>query len=214
MNGLLEQPMGSAPIPGQAQATGATPPAGPESLPPEADQQELDAFVANGLKLVHTEKISDVLIKSIVDSPNPILAVADATLNVVSRLEDSAKAAGRDVSLNTVAYGGNIIMGEIILSAETAGMKKMDDETKYKAFSLAVSKWIDAAVRTGKMTKEELIQMGKEAEGTPIGQKMKETAAKMGAEEGMAPAGAPTGMPRAPVGMPAPPAGMPATGRI
>ena len=210
MNGLLEKPTGQV-----TAGLAAGIPAG-EPLP--ADQQELDAFVANGLKLVHTEKISDALIKGIVKAENPIVAVADATLNVVSRLEESAKAAGRKLSLNTVAYGGNIIMGEIILSAETAGMEKMDDETKYKAFSLAVSKWIDAAVRTGKMTKEELIQMGKEAEGTPIGQKMKETAAKMGAEEGMAPAGAPTGMPGiptgAPVGMPAPPAGMPATRRI
>ena len=63
-------------------------------------------------------------------------------------------------------------MGEIIASAEAAGMEKLDDRTKYEAFSLAVGKYIDDALKTGKMTEAEITQLGKEAEATPEGQKV------------------------------------------
>ncbi len=187
MTGLLEQPTLQSQPPGanigpQAAAPPASPPPGTAEAPPAVpepaapatglDQQQVDAFIANGLKIVHDPKISDMLIARVVNAKNPIPAIADATISIVVRLEHSAKSAGKVLSLTTIAYGGNYIMGEIIASAEAAGMKKMTDEAKYQAYSLAVGKYLDDALKTGKMTKEQLTQLGKDAEGTPLGQKI------------------------------------------
>ncbi len=181
MNGLLEQPpTGATPqtaAPGLInQGMATTPPTGPtvkkESTAP--NQEEIDIFVANGLKIVHNPKVSDALIARIVKAKNPVVAISEATLFIVEKLEQSSAAAGKKPSLTTLAYGANALMGEIIASAEAAGMKKMDDETKYRAFSMAVGQYLDAAVKTGKMTKEEVIQLGKDAGETPEGQKIKE----------------------------------------
>ena len=216
MNGLLEQPMGPAAPTGQGAVPpqGAAPPGqlpvqapGQPTAPGELDQEAVDIFVANGMKMIHNPKVSDTLISRIVDAENPVQAVADATLSIVSRLEESSKAAGRPLALPTIAYGANILMGEIMSSAEAAGMEKMDEATRYQTFSLAVGKYLDDAIKTGKMTKEELIRLGKEAEGTPIGQKMLEAARK-----GTLPAGETTAQP----GMATPPGlmGGPNNGRI
>lgn len=189
MKGLLEQPgmkAGGAQVP-QTERAPLT--AGGQATPPgnasagELNQQDLDMMVANGMKLIHNEKVSDVIIKRVADARNPIPAIADATISIVTRLEQSAKKAGKQLSLTTLAYGANYIMGEIIASAEAAGMKKMSDSEKYRAFSLTIGKYLDDAMKTGKMTKEQVLQMGKEAEGTDLGQKM--AGMEMGGEQEM-----------------------------
>ncbi len=210
MKGLLEQ----AAVPGMAPTapTTANPPVTPPvatgtepgSVAGDFNQKDMDLFVVNGVKMIHNTKVSDDIIARVIKSENPVVAVADATLLIVGQLEQSAASAGKKISLTTIAYGSNFLMGEIIASAEAAGMKKMDDKTKYQAFSLAMGKYLDEAIKTGKMTKEELIQMGKDAEGTPIGKKMAEVAVQM--EVPATAPGASTG-----IGVPT---GMPATGRL
>lgn len=196
MNGLLENP-GMTP----AGAPPGVPPEVPTETPPEApaqgasgapaaevNQEEIDIFIANGMKVVHNQKLSDLLISSIVKAKNPVAAIADATLMVVDKLESSASGAQKKLSLTTIAYGSNYIMGEIIATAEAAGLKKLSDEQKAQAFSLGVGKYLDKAVQTGKMTKDELIKMGKDAEATEEGRKIADAAAKMG-EKGVNPNG-------------------------
>ena len=185
MNGLLQQPQVPGQLPVQAPTSVAAPTGAPTAgapgqptAPGELDQEAIDIFVANGMKMIHNPKVSDALISRIVDAENPVQAVADATLSIVLRLEESSKAAGRPLALQTIAYGANILMGEIMSTAEAAGMEKMDEATRYQTYSLAVGKYLDDAIKTGKIPKEELIRLGKEAEGTPIGQKMLEAARK------------------------------------
>ncbi len=172
MKGLLEvpgeamvkQPLAAATAQGQPSAT-------------EFNQEEIDIFVANGMKMIHNPKVSDSVIKFITDSDNPVTAIADSTLRIVERLEESSVKSGKQPSLNTVAIGGNQLMGEIIASAEAAGLKKLTDKEKYQAYSLAISKYLDEAIRSGKMTKEQVLQMGKDVQATPEGQKIMQTAA-------------------------------------
>lgn len=180
--GLMQQaPPPAQPTPGQP--PGQMP---PEQMPAEQpmaptikpggrlgfDQKEFDIFLANGIKMVHTENISDRIISAVADSKNPVQAIADVTLNIVSRLEQSAEAKGKKLSFIVLAYGANVLMGEIITIAEAAGMKKLTKPEKYQAMSLATGKYLDNAVKTGKMTKEELAQLGEEAAGTEMGQKI------------------------------------------
>jgi len=147
-------------------------------------QEEMDTFIANGFKLIHNPKVSDGFIKRIVDSPDPAQAIADSTLEVVNRIKESAKGIGKKLSLATLAQGGNVLMGEIITVAETAGMPPLDDETKYKAFSLAIGEYLQQAIQTGEMTKEEVMKLAAEAKQTPEGQKIEAEAEKMAGPEG------------------------------
>lgn len=189
MNGLLNIPQ--TPMAPPARTPVMAPPAQPGSatdMPqapaPSAEapsQADVEMFVANALKIIHNPKVSDRLISQVADAKNPVVAVADATTTVIDRLEQSAKAAGKSLSFMTVAQGGNYVMGDIIASAEAAGMKKMSDTDKYKAFSLALGKYLDGAVKSGRMTKEDIIGLGKEAEASPMGQQMM---AALGGENG------------------------------
>lgn len=142
--------------------------------PDPAVQDTVDMFLANGLRIVHDPKVSDGLINRIVKSRDPAVAVAEATLSVVERLEGSAKENGRSIPMEHLAQVANVLMGEIIQMAETAGMPPLDEEGRYQAYSLAVSKYIDSAVRSGKMPKEQLVQMAEAAKETPEGQKILE----------------------------------------
>lgn len=191
MPGLLEQGMTGQqppglmqqqPPPGPPQAPGQVapemPPEQPPQVPPQPgerlgfDQKEFDIFLANGIKMVHSEKISDLIIAQVADSKNPVQAIADVTLNIVGRLEQSAEAKGKKVSYAILVHGANALMGEVITIAEAAGMKKLTKPQKYQALSLATGKYLDNAVKTGKITKEELAAMGEEAAGTEAGQKI------------------------------------------
>lgn len=149
------------------------------------NQNEVELFVSNGLKIIHTPKVSDLIISKVADAKNPVGAIAEATLGIVERLVQSAKAAGKNYSFPTVAAGTNYIMGDIIASGEAAGMKKMDDQGKFQAITLVLGKYLDNAVNSGRITKEAIMQMGKEASATPMGQKMKEAMGGGGQDGGI-----------------------------
>lgn len=157
--GLLEQ--------GQGQEQGQP----QEKASPEI-QGQFDIFVANGVSVIHDEKVSGGLIDQIVKSDDPIKAMATATLDVVERLETSAKSGGVDLSDAVLVQGANQLMGEIIELVEATGMQPFTDEQKHQAFSLAVSMYLDKAVKTGKITPEELQQMSQNVEQTSDGQRI------------------------------------------
>ena len=160
MNGLLNQK------PEQGEQGQA------ESQVDPKHQEQYDLFVANGITIIHNEKTSEKLINQILKAEDKVEAVANSTLIVVRKLEDSATANKIKLSENVLMHGANELMGAIIAIAEAAGMEPMTDEQKEHSYSLATSKYIDAAVKTGKITKERLKQMGQEASQTPDGQKI------------------------------------------
>lgn len=135
-------------------------------------QEECDIFVTNGIQIIHDEKVSNNLIQQIKANKDPIEGIAQATLSIVERLEESAAQSGMKISDAAKIHGSNQLMGEIITLAEAAGMQPLNEEQRYQAFSFAISKYIDNAVRSGKMTKEQLGQMSLEAQQSPEGQKI------------------------------------------
>lgn len=133
-------------------------------------QEQFDIYIANGINIIHEPKISDALLKQIQSNPDPIDAIAQATLSVIARLEDSAASNGIKIDDSVKISGANHLMGEIMNLAEKAGIKPLMEEQRYQAFSLAVSMYLDDAVKSGKMSKEQLAQMSQEAQQTPEGQ--------------------------------------------
>lgn len=146
-------------------------------------QEQGDMFIANGINIIHDPETTNAILQQVQSNPDPIDAIARVTLDIVVRLEESAAANGIELEDSTKIAGANQLMGEIINLVEVSGVKKLEDEQKYQAFSLAVSMYLDGAVKSGKMTKEQLIQMGQEAQQTPEGQKIAQQM-QQGAQQG------------------------------
>ena len=96
-------------------------------------------------------------------SGDPIQGIAEATVDIVTRIVDSAAKNGIALSDDVLVHGSNILMGEIISMAEAAGMQKMTDEQKSASYELAVSKYLDDSVKSGKVTTDQLAQLGEQA---------------------------------------------------
>lgn len=200
MTGILEQGQQIPP----AEQPGAQPqaiPGGQTTAAPDVPvdpqlQEQMDVLTANGLRMIHKPSVSDGLIKRITTADDPVMAIADSTLDIVNRLEASAKQNNMEPDFGVLAQSANVLMGEIIEIAQIGGLPPLNDEEKYKAFSLAVSKYIDEAVKSGKLTSEQLQEMSQEAQQTPEGQSIMQASEQM--------AGGPPQGAKAP-GMPQPP---------
>ena len=193
MAGLLEQGMTPGQVPGQAtvpppvqtpvQPPGQVPPT-PGQAPQGAtatgqsgdrltfDEKEMEIFIANGVKLIHQEKISDMIIAQTAKAGDPIESLSNVLLNIVGKLEQSSEESGKQLSYVAMSVGANSLLGEIINIAEIGGMKKLDDQQKYAVYSRAIGKYLDNAVKSGKMTKEELAAMGEDMASSEQGQEI------------------------------------------
>ena len=151
-----------------------------QQLPPEVREQ-FNMFVTNGLNIIHEEQVTNDILNRILKSGDPIQAIAEATVDIVTRLYDSAKKNGVEIYRDVLIHGANVLMGEIINMAEAAGMQKLSDEQKTQAFQIATSMFIDQSVKTGRISKEELAGMGKEVvQNQPEMQKASEPASTQG----------------------------------
>ena len=133
-------------------------------------QEAFDKFTINALKILHTPETTDRIISSIKAKPDIIEAIGEQSLNVVRRLEESASGNKFNVKANTVLNGLNVIVGEVINIIEATGVPKLEDEQKYQAYSWAVSNYINEAVKTGRISKEELVKLGEQMGNTKQGQ--------------------------------------------
>jgi hypothetical protein len=178
MKGILEQPQGNVNQDNaQTVASGAT-------MDPKL-QEQMDAITANGLRMIHSKTVTDNLVKSIDNADDPVDAIANFTVMIIDRIESSAKQNNMTPDFGVLAQSANVLMGEIIQIAELSGIAKLSDEDKYRAYSLAVSKYIDDAVNTGKISKEQLQQMAEEAKQTPEGRQIMQASGDMGMEMGV-----------------------------
>lgn len=149
-------------------------------------QDAFDQFVINGLKILYAPDVAAGIVKRVKANPDTIAAIGDATLDIVARLEKSASKEAKEPVAHTVVNGLNVIMGEIINIVEAAGMQPLEDEQKYQAFSWVVAKYISDAVRTGRVTKEELVDIGTQIMMTKEGNEAAQGLAKQEAFQGEA----------------------------
>ena len=193
--GILSQgqaPTSNQPVPEQPQAgKQVAPQVSPQQIPgnqqpdqmnqPQARQQKpvkaadqqrqdsYDKFVIEGLKILHDDKAMHSIIKSVMSSENKIDAIGESALVVVKKLESSKVGNTFKITANTIVNGLNVIVGEIVNMAESAGLQKLDKEQKYQAFSWAWSNYLKQAVKSGKITQEELQKAGQNMGKTDIG---------------------------------------------
>lgn len=122
-------------------------------------KRQFDAFVANGMRLVHAEKTRDQVIERIKSAETPIQGVADVALSVVDRIT-----AQREIQDIVRIDGGKVILDQVIEVAEVAGIHTFTQEDKDLAFSYAIQQGVLEDLRKGKYTPEELAQWAKQLE--------------------------------------------------
>ena len=122
--------------------------------------------------LKYNEQTTNTILQRIQASEDKTDALGEVGLDIIKRLEESAIQNQFEIPLAAGLNGLNVIIGEIADVSEASGVAVFDKEQQYQAFSWAISNYIDQAVKSGKMTKEELIQAGEEIQHTPEGGEM------------------------------------------
>lgn len=136
-------------------------------------QQEIfDIAVSNAVSIIHNEKTTEAMLRQITSGADIIDEIAKVALGVITRIEQSASDNGVQIDESMKTDAANIIVGEIIGVVEAAGIEKLNDDQRYQAFAMTVSSYIDNAVNTGKLSKEQLIAMGEQASRSEHGQKV------------------------------------------
>lgn len=148
-----------------------------KELPPEV-QEKLDLFIINGMNIIHSEEMSKTILTKVQNYPDPLKAIAELTVSLVQRLKESAASNGQNLGDTVIVHGGNILMGEIMKVLEAAGMEPLTEKQKVSCWQLAVSQYLDSAVKSGEMTKEDLIAQANQVKKTPEGKKILKTAQK------------------------------------
>jgi len=189
---MPQQPPQQAPMPQQPQGMMAQQQQGPQQEVPA--QEAHDKFVINGMKILHSPEVSDKIINRIKGSDDTVKVVGESAIDIVMRLEQSAGENQFPITANTIVNGLNAIVGEVITLAEAAGASPLSDEQKYQAYSWALGKYLDQGVKSGKITQEQLVQLGQEAmtdeAGANVGKHIKADVMQSGgAEQPPQPAG-------------------------
>jgi hypothetical protein len=149
------------------QVTGQAPPdpgaAGAPLKEGMVNMDSLNKYIENAMKIVHDPKVSDEIIGDIQAAEDPVDAVGESAVEIADRMWVSAQEGGFEIDVDIMSHGLNVIVGEVIDVAEAAGTEKFTEDERFQAYSWALSQGIDRAVKTGKISEEELTQMGGQA---------------------------------------------------
>ena len=115
------------------------------------DQQELyDIFVGQGTKLA--SELADTL------EPEPSL-IGDTMFEIISKVESEGNKNGAQFDLAVMLHGSQNILSNLL---EMAGIELQEEQVK-EVVGHMVGKYVDNAVSSGKMTKEEVVQLSEQA---------------------------------------------------
>lgn len=121
------------------------------------EQQDLfDIFVAQGLKLASGMKIS----------PNPEL-IADAMIGIIDRVEQDGAKNGINFPLEIIFKGGQEILTGMLLIHDI----EPDEAMIQQAVGIVVGKYLEKAMKTGKMTKDQVAELAQTKVPEKQGQK-------------------------------------------
>ena len=122
--GLPEVPgtVPGAPFPVREQAAAPAPNVSAD------EQTQYDEFVDKGLLVIFDEAALPQILKSLEGNGKPIDGLANTTVGVVTRLEDSAETQGIEISPDVVFNGGIELLESLADLAEKAGIHEYTPE--------------------------------------------------------------------------------------
>jgi hypothetical protein len=136
----------------QGQQEGATP----------EQKEQYEEFVSNGMQVIHSEETRNDLVKR-VQAGDPTVAVADATLTVIGRLEQTADEQGVKIPYEILMSGGMELLGQVIEVAETVGVT-LNPQQKEQALQMAVQAYMEQGAASGKIPPEDMEAVMQEAQ--------------------------------------------------
>lgn len=122
-------------------------------MPEQLDQDGYDIFVAQGFKII--SKIAKTL-----EGKASIDQLGNTLFEIVDRIESEGQKSGVDFGLDVILHGSNEILGRMI---EVAGVEINEDQIK-AVVGIAVGRYVQNAVKTGKMTVEQLQALSQQAQ--------------------------------------------------
>ena len=146
-------------------------PQGPEKLSPEI-QADTDMFVINGMDIIYDEKAIKSILNRIGTGKDPIQTIAEVFVSIIFKITKSAKAAKKEMSNSVVLSASNYLLGELFQALEAAGMAPLNEEQAVGVWQIAISLYIDKAIKSGDMTQQELMAFGEQIKQTEEGKKI------------------------------------------
>jgi hypothetical protein len=135
------------------------------------EQAQYDEFVKKGAELIYVDgddgaEVEPTIVEALSvperdpDAPqggNPsIMALANATFNIVKKLDESAIEQGVPISDDVLYHGGTEILEELAEVARTAGIHDYTEEEMSGALYQTVDLFRDHAIKTGRTSEETL----------------------------------------------------------
>lgn len=167
MAGLMPQERMSKPGPMATGGPARTSPMMPQSMAENAEdesnvapeeQAQYDTFVKNGMRLIYNEQGLPKMVETLAGDGDPVEGLANALVTVVSRLEDSAKQSGVELSPDAKFHGAAELLEQMAELSEKAGIHQFTEQEMESALYTAFDQYRQLKQQQGTLDVEGLKQ--------------------------------------------------------
>ncbi len=102
------------------------------------EQAQYDRFIDMAFRLIYDERSFPAIMKRLAATPDPVEGLAAVVVMVVSRLKDSAKQQGVEISPDVLFHGGSELLEDIADTAAKAGIHQYSEQDLEKALYRAL----------------------------------------------------------------------------
>ena len=120
------------------------------------EQEQYNLFVTNGMKILHNMSSSKQLVEVIRGDGNPVQGLANALVLIVTKVEDSAKKGGQELTGDVLLHGGTELLEQIVEVAEAAGIHKFTEKQMESALYIAMDQYGQARQGQGALPDNQL----------------------------------------------------------
>lgn len=153
------------------------------------EQQQYDAFVENGLKVIYTDGTDGAdpaprpdVINRLKESSDPIENLANATVWLVTMLETSAEQGGQQLEDAVVMHAGQALLEELAEVSEAAKIHDYSQDELDGAWYKGLDLYRETATESGRIDPEALKQQFGEIESADQQGRMGDVLPQLGSE--------------------------------
>ena len=132
---------------------------------PENYQQQVKQFVDNGREILMNDKTRDNILQVLEHyKDDPVNGVKQAALKTIRVIETAAIQQGREIDPLVIAGAGPQIFDRVDAIGQASKLAELSDEEYQIALAAGTQEYLNWALKSGKITKEELMQGAQELE--------------------------------------------------
>lgn len=118
-------------------------------------QEDFVRYVSKATQLIHSPQTRDNIL-SMLNNNNPVQRVADATVMVMQRIDEAARASGTEVEDTVKCFAAHDIVNMIVEFGEAARKFTLDSDLVMLALSLASQDYIKHEIEAGRINPQKL----------------------------------------------------------